>query len=291
MALGKRPRSGAQGNFSGKSLCFSNQRPSCATNPPLARRLLSGTLAVFHVASALTAPDLSATSDDPPVSPWQRHADRLWAAGVFITTVALTVLAFPPSRTPEFAYAFAVPALFWAYLRPSFRLYAWTVLGAQAVAWTILLGWLHNVTTGGLLLLGPFIGAWIGAWFLAARWALPRMLSQSTPVRLLVMFGLAGLWVVGEWTRTWVLSGFPWMPLAATQWQRMTILQIASFTGAGGVSFVLIAMNLGFTAYAHRLIREGRRGLGKRSPEFFAAMFLLVICVATQVQETFDRHR
>lgn len=215
----------------------------------------------------------------------------LWAVGVFVATVILTVLAFPPSRTPEFAYAFAVPALFWAYLKPSFRLYAGTVLGAQAVAWTILFGWLHNVTLGGLLLLGPFIGIWIGAWFLAARWALPRMLGQSTPLRILVVFGLAGLWVVGEWTRTWFLSGFPWMPLAATQWQRMTILQIVSFTGAGGVSFVLIAMNLGFTAYAHRLIREGRRGLGARSQEFFAAMFLLVVCVATQIQETFNRHR
>jgi apolipoprotein N-acyltransferase len=81
------------------------------------------------------------------------------------------------------------------------------------------------------------------------------------------------------------------MPLAATQWQRMTILQIASFTGAGGVSFVLVAMNLGFAAYAHRLVREGRSGLGRRSQEFLAAMFLLVICVATQIQETFNRHR
>jgi apolipoprotein N-acyltransferase len=221
----------------------------------------------------------------------QRHSATLWSAGVFLATVILTVLSFPPSPTPEFAYAFAVPALFWAYLRPSFRLYAWTVLGAQAVAWTILLGWLHNVTLGGLLLLGPFMGAWIGAWFLAARWALPRMLNQATPFRLLVVFGLAGLWVVGEWTRTWVLSGFPWMPLAATQWQRMSILQIAAFTGAGGVSFVLMAMNLGFAAYAHRLLREGRAGLGKRSPEFLAALFLLVVCVAMHLQETFDRHR
>ena len=35
-----------------------------------------------------------------------------------------------PTHTPEFAYPFAVPALFWAYLRPSLRLYAATVLGA-----------------------------------------------------------------------------------------------------------------------------------------------------------------
>jgi apolipoprotein N-acyltransferase len=238
----------------------------------------------------------SASADTPPldssVPSWaRRHATHLGAAGVFVATVVLTVLSFPPAATPEFAYAFAVPALFWAYLRPPLRLYAATVLGAQALAWTILLGWLHHVTLGGLLLLGPFMGVWIGAWFLAAHWALPRMLGRATPVRLAVVFGLAGLWVIGEWTRTWVLSGFPWMPLAASQWQRMTILQIAAFTGAGGVSFILMAINLGFAAYAHRLLREGRAGLGKRSPEFFAALFLLVICVATQLQETFARHR
>lgn len=228
---------------------------------------------------------------DAPPSWFQRHSPHLWAVGVFLSTVVLTVLSFPPSPTPEFAYAFAAPALFWAYLRPSFKLYATSVLGAQAVAWTILFAWLHNVTLGGLFLLGPFIGAWIGVWFLAARWALPRMVGHATPTRLLVMFGLAGLWVVGEWTRTWFLSGFPWMPLAATQWQRTPILQIAAFTGAGGVSFVLIAFNLGFAAYAHRLLRESRSGLGRRSQEFFAALFLLVVCVATQIQETFHRHR
>lgn len=237
--------------------------------------------------TAVTFPSPSAESD----SPAPRRRELPWVVGVFVATVALTVLSFPPSRTPEFAYAFAAPALFWAYLRPSFRLYAWTVLGAQAVAWTIILGWLHNVTLGGLLLLGPFIGAWIGAWFLAAHWTLPRMVSRPAPVRLLVVLGLAGLWVVGEWTRTWMLSGFPWMPLAATQWQRLSILQIAAFTGAGGVSFVLMTMNLGFAAYAHRLLREGRAGLGKRSPEFFLALILLILCVATQVQETFNRRQ
>ncbi len=241
----------------------------------------------------IASPFFDSNDDSASESPrwWRQNATLIHAAAVFIATVVLTVLAFPPSRTPEFAYAFAAPALFWAYLKPSFRLYAWTVLGAQALAWTILLGWLHHVTLGGLLLLGPFMGVWIGLWFLAARWTLPRLLGLPTPLRLLGMFGLAGLWVLGEWSRTWVLSGFPWMPLAATQWQRMSILQIAAFTGSGGVSFVLISVNLGFTAYAHRLMREGRSGLGKRSQEFFAALLLLVACVAMQVQETFERHR
>ena len=79
------------------------------------------------MATDFTASDFPAPPDETPSPARHRHADLLWAAGVFVATVVLTVLAFPPSRTPEFAYAFAVPALFWAYLRPSFRLYTWTV--------------------------------------------------------------------------------------------------------------------------------------------------------------------
>ena len=197
-------------------------------------------------------------------------------AVVFGFTVGLAVLAFPPSKAPEFAYAMLVPGIFWAYTRPRLKLYAWTMFAAQAVAWTFLLGWLHNVTWVGLFLLGPFVGAWVGSWYLAAWWAVPRLLGRPTLTRLAAMLGLASAWVIIEWTRSWLLGGFPWLPLAASQWERASILQIASFTGAYGVSFVLVMMNLGFAAYAHRLFREGAVGLNKRSQEFFLALFLLM---------------
>ena len=93
-----------------------------------------------------------------------------------------------------------------------------------------------------------------------------------------VQLGLAGFWVLIEWSRTWLLSGFPWLPLAASQWQRTSILQISAYTGAYGVSFVLIMMNVGFAAYAHRLFREDSRSLlRRRSPEFMLALFLLLV--------------
>ncbi len=219
----------------------------------------------------------------------QRHVDSVAASTVFVLTVALAVLAFPPLRIPEAAYAMLVPGLYWAYTRPDFRLYAGTLLAAQMVAWTVLLGWLHHVTWLGLLLLGPFVGAWVGLWYLAAWWLLPRIVGQSIPVRLLGISGLAGVWVVIEWTRTWVFGGFPWLPLAASQWERASILQVAAYTGAYGVSFVLAMMNLGFAAYAHRLFREGVTGINKRSQEFFLALFLLLACVCVHFQESFNR--
>lgn len=228
---------------------------------------------------------------DLPPPWWQRHATPLIACAVFAATVLLTVISFPPYNVPEFAYAFAAPAIFWAYRRPAFRLYATTVLGANAVAWIIVLGWLHHVTWVGLLLLGSLVGVWVGVWYLAAWWVMPRLLGRGALERILCVFGLAALWVLIEWTRTWLLSGFPWLPLAASQWKRVSILQIAAYTGAYGVSFVLIAMNLGFAAYAHRLLCEGRRGLQRRSQEFFACLFLLIVCVTVHVQETFNHGR
>ena len=206
-------------------------------------------------------------------------------------TVVLTVLSFPPFETPEFAYAFAAPAIFWAYLRPRWRLYAWTMLGAQALAWTILLGWLHHATWLGLCLLGPFMGAWVGLWYLAVRWLVPRMQGRQTGLRIAAMFGLAGLWVLLEWTRTWFLGGFPWLPLAASQWQRAILLQIASYTGAGGISFILITFNLGFAAYAHRLFREREVGLRRRSPEFMAALMVLIFPSFLLMREIFNQQR
>lgn len=219
----------------------------------------------------------------------ERHARAVAAVFVFLSTAVLTVLSFPPFRLPEAAYAMLVPGLFWAYTRPGLRLYAITILTAQAVGWTILLGWLHHVTWVGCILLGPFVGVWVGTWYLAAWWLMPRIIGRPIPQRLIAVLGLAGAWVVVEWSRSWLLGGFPWLPLAATQWERTSILQVAAYTGAGGISFVLVMMNLGFAAYAHRLFRERAAGINKRSQEFFLALFLLMVCVCIHFQEAFNR--
>lgn len=237
-------------------------------------------------------PNASVTLPDP-YEPrpgfMQRHATALAAGVVFVLTVLLAVISFPPFHTKEFAYAMLVPGVFWAYTRPRLKLYLWTMGAAQAVAWTLLLGWLHHVTWGGLFLLGPFVGLWVGTWYLAVWWTMPRMIGRPTLTRLVTMLGLAAAWVLIEWTRTWLLGGFPWLPLAASQWTMVSMLQIAAYTGAYGVSFVIVAVNLGFAAYAHRLFCEGAKGLDKRSQEFFLALFLVLACFSVHVQQTFKR--
>ncbi|MBL9214303.1 MAG: apolipoprotein N-acyltransferase [Opitutaceae bacterium] len=213
---------------------------------------------------------------EPRPSVWQRHPQLGWTLGVFAATAFLTFAAFPPLNTGEAAYVLALPAALWAYRRPPFRLFAWTVGASQVVAWTALLGWLHHVTWVGLLLLGPFVGGLASLWFLGLGWAIPRIAGQRVPFRILGLLALAALWVLGEWLRAVLFGGFPWLPLAASQWQKPFLLQMAAYGGAWTVSFVLISFNLGAAAYAHRAFFEGATGLRKRSPEFNVALLLLM---------------
>ncbi|MGH7995709.1 MAG: apolipoprotein N-acyltransferase [Opitutaceae bacterium] len=234
-------------------------------------------------------PDPADPYAPPPPPFWVRRSQGTVAVVVGLATAVATTVSFPPFHASELAYGFAAPAILWAYRRPRLRLYAGTLGAAQIAAWLALLVWLRHVTVVGWLILGALVGVWVGVWYLAVWWTMPRMVGRSAPVRLSMQAGLAGLWVVIEWTRTWLLTGFPWLPLSASQWQVPSVLQIASYTGAWGVSFVLIMVNIGFAAYAHRLFFEQRKGFNKRSQEFLLALFLLLVCLCVQVTEIAGR--
>ena len=219
-----------------------------------------------------TDPPISPFSPDPydlPPPWWQRHA-RLGVGGSGRRADGGAdggLLPAVPTR-PSLPTPSPSRRIFWAYRRPAFRLYAGTVLGAQAVAWTALLWWLHHVTWAGLFLLGPFVGA-VGRRVVpggvVGDAALVRPARGRAAARRLA---LAGAWVLVEWSRTWLLGGFPWLPLAASQWQRTSVLQIAAYTGACGVSFVLIVVNIGFAALPTAVPDRQTGWRLRRSPEF-----------------------
>jgi len=204
-------------------------------------------------------------------------SDKRFALLVLALTPLLAWLSFPAADTPECALVFAVPALLWAARAPAWRLYGWTLAAAWSLAWFVLLFWLHHVTVVGLALLAVFLGGYTALWFLAARWALPRVAAAPAALRVAALLGLAGVWVVGEWMRGWLFTGFPWLPLAASQWQRPLLLALCPYTGAHGVSFLLILMNLGAAAWVARLVTAPypvrRRWF---TPEFTVALVALL---------------
>ncbi len=194
-----------------------------------------------------------------------------------LLTPLLVWLAFPPARAPELAFVFAVPSLWWAARAPAWRWYAATMTAAWSLAWGVLIAWLYHVTLGGMVALAVFLGGYSTLWFLAARWVLPRVGRAGVGPKVLAAVGLAALWVVGEWVRSWLFTGFPWLTLAATQWQRPILLTLCPYVGAYGVSFLLILVNVGLAAYFVRL-STARYDARRRwfTPELVVALVALL---------------
>lgn len=88
---------------------------------------------------------------------------------------------------------------------------------------------------------------------------------------ILLALVLSAWWCILEWIRSWIFTGLPWNYLAVTQWQIIPFIQIASFTGIYGVSFLLIFLNLGIAEILLALFNSILYGI-----RFYRPMLLYV---------------
>jgi apolipoprotein N-acyltransferase len=206
---------------------------------------------------------------------WVEVAIAVIAAG---STCALLWSSFPPRRTPETAFFFLLPAIIWFSRKPSYRSVAASFLVGGYLMHMAIFFWLRNVAVSALLSGILFPTLYLLAWFLLARWTVPRVLESNLGKRLAGMLLLAAAWTGIEWLRCQFTLGFPWLPLAASQWQRPVILQIAPWTGAWAISFFLIFFNLALVSYLHHLLvrrkRMQRGTLFNLCPDFYVAFGL-----------------
>lgn len=199
-------------------------------------------------------------------------------------TTVLGVVAFPNINLAEAAYGFLVPFTLFAAAQPNRQSYLKTAFWTSWALWVCLIYWLWHITWAGILVVlavGCLAGLFYFAWFVALRWVVERVWERPFALRAVGFLGLAGFWVILEWTRTFFLSGLPWLPLAATQWQRPVMLQIAAWTGAYGISFLLVLCNLWIARASLPLFnayREGARGLVQRfTPEVYCILLFLFL--------------
>lgn len=90
----------------------------------------------------------------------------------------------------------------------------------------------------------------------------------------------AALWVALEMIRSRFLSGFPWSLLGSSQFQMTPLLQISSFTGAYGVSFLIVWTSVSlFCAGATLLRPEASRST--LAAEVFLPLLAVAVVFAT----------
>lgn len=181
----------------------------------------------------------------------------------------MIILDLPPGR-----------ALYYGWL-------AGTIAFAGTVTWVITA--MHQfgqvpfiVSALLMLLLAAYLGLYMGiySWgFAKVQHICPNLLWLAAP----------SLWVVLEFVRTYALSGFPWALLGYSQYQWLSVIQIADVTGVYGVSFLIVMGNVALTSLLLWIYGK-TRGLALPGPwvsvaGFGCALSLILAYGTWRVQE------
>ncbi len=173
-----------------------------------------------------------------------------------VCSAVLLILAFPPFDAGGLAWIALVPWLFELERSSPRRAFGLSVLtGFLFFVGTV--WWVGYVTVSGMLVLAAYLSLYLGLW----GWFVQHVIASPPPVQWrakqsLLLFTLPAAWVLLEYVRSFLLSGFGWNLLAHTQWNWIPLIQIADLTGVWGVSFLLVLAN---TA-AYQFLRNRRRG-------------------------------
>jgi apolipoprotein N-acyltransferase len=100
-----------------------------------------------------------------------------------------------------------------------------------------------------------------GAPPLPAKAALDRFFSCGRLRRGFWFLCCALFWVALEMARGWLLTGFPWNFIGASQFKMLPLIQIASVTGVYGVSFLVVWMSVALAGALLALTRKPQRPL------------------------------
>ena len=129
---------------------------------------------------------------------------------------------------------------------------------AAMPAW---LGWIAVVALALFLAVYPALCAW-GAWWIG-RFANPP-LSVSGRTNLPLILAFAGCWIITEWLRSWVFTGFPWNPLGAVTVTYPFVAAASRVVGTYGLSGLVMlvagAMALMFVPWVQAIWNHRKDG-------------------------------
>lgn len=81
----------------------------------------------------------------------------------------------------------------------------------------------------------------------------------------LALAAAPALWVSGEWTRDWLMGGFPWGLLGYSQHSALPVIQVAELGGVYAVSLLLVAVNAAIASLTVLGWRRSTPGLAATS--------------------------
>ena len=157
---------------------------------------------------------------------------------IILAMLSGVLLAFSfPGFNLEFLAWFAFVPLFFAVKGKKAAVAFLLFYLCGIVFWLLIIYWLIHVTFFGLILMVLYLALYFGVFgFLACRFLF------LTPTYYLLT--TSAIWVLLEYLRSHLLTGFGWALLGYSQYLTLPAIQIADITGVWGVSFVVMAINI-----------------------------------------------
>ena len=196
---------------------------------------------------------------------------RVWPWAAAIASGAMLSLSFPPADMGGLAFVALIPLLLavWkgrggkgsARFRFALGYVTGLVFFSTTFFWLSELAPLYDSTVllGLPFLLALYLALYPAAWACFAGWiagehfwpipppdplapfARPALLKSARNLAIAALISAA--WVGLEWVRGWMISGFGWNSLGVSLHSDLPLIQIAEFTGVGGLGFMLVMCN------------------------------------------------
>ncbi|RKY38658.1 MAG: apolipoprotein N-acyltransferase [Candidatus Omnitrophota bacterium] len=181
----------------------------------------------------------------------------------------LLILSFPLFNLSFLAWVAFVPLFINARRsrKKNFLLFYLT----GVIFWAGVLYWIVYVSLLGYIVLTLYLAVYFALFGLGIYSP-----QENLKEEFLYILFLSSLWVSLEFIRAHLFTGFPWALLGYSQYRNLLLIQTSDISGTYGVSFLLIAVNVGISRFLLGLKRKKRVYL--LSP-IFASLLLLATLV------------
>ena len=171
-----------------------------------------------------------------------------------LASAGLLILSFPDFNLWPCAWFGFLPLFFALEGKSKAKAFFFSYF-IGVIFWSATIYWLMHVTLPGTIVLILYLALYFGLFGIIFSY-----FRFQTSGSLLL---LPSSWVLLEYLRSHMLTGFPWALLGYSQYLNLPAIQIADITGAWGVSFLIMLINVG----VYSLVRG--RELGVRRLKIF----------------------
>jgi len=184
-----------------------------------------------------------------------------------ILSATLLILSFPNFNLEFLAWFGFVPLFFAVKSKSKGEAFLFSYL-TGVIFWFGIVYWLIHVTLPGMVLLVLYLALYFAFFGLIIS-------TYSLQLTAYSLLFIPSVWVLLEYIRSRLLTGFPWALLGYSQYLNLPVIQIADIAGAWGVSFLVMMVNVEiYTAISCKLSAVSKK------QKYILPILLIFITVA-----------